>query len=189
MFREKSANNIVLAAVMFLAVMPVARSQTSVVRSAALAHSVADAMELTGTAVNPDQIEFLSGASHIKEGAEVRVLNVSNRTDGVLKVELRCQDNHECLPFYVLVHGLDRVNLVLPEKRAQPLTAAKVPQNLIRGGDHATLILEGRDSRISMPVICLQSGARGQTIRVASTDRKQVFDAEIVATGMLKGNL
>jgi hypothetical protein len=40
-----------------------------------------------------------------------------------------------------------------------------------------------------MPVICLQGGVRGQTIRVASTDRKQVFDAEIVATGMLKGNL
>lgn len=189
MVREKSANNIVLAAVMLLAVMPVAMSQTSVVRSAGLAHSVADAMERTGMAVNLDQIEFLSGASKIKEGAAVRVLNVSNRTDGALKVELRCQDNHECLPFYVLVHGLDRVNLVLPEKRVQPVTVAKVQQNLIRGGDRATLILESRDSRISMPVICLQSGVRGQTIRVASTDRRQVFDAEIVATGVLKGNL
>jgi flagella basal body P-ring formation protein FlgA len=189
MLREQSANNIVLAAVMFLAVMPAARGQTSVVRTAALAHSVADAMELTGTAVNPDQIEFLSGRSNIREDAELRVLKVTKRTDGALKVELRCQDNQECLPFYVLVHGLDRVNLILPERRAQPGTAARAPQNLIRGGDHATLILESRDSRISMPVICLQGGVRGQTIRVASTDHKQVFDAEIVATGMLKGNL
>jgi hypothetical protein len=189
MLREQSANNIVLVAVMFLAVMPMAMGQTRAVRTAALAHSVADAMELTGTAVNPDQIEFLSGGGNIREDAEVRVLKVTKGTDGALKVELRCQDNHECLPFYVLVHGLDRVNLILPEKRAQPGTAARAPQNLIRGGDHATLILESRDSRISMPVICLQSGVRGQTIRVASTDRKQVFDAEIVATGMLKGNL
>jgi hypothetical protein len=189
MLREQSASNIVLAAVLFLAAMPVTMGQTGVRRTSALAHSVADAMELTGTAVNPDQIEFLSGGNKIREGAEVRVLKVTNRTDGVLKVELRCQDNHECLPFYVLVHGLDRVNLTLPEKRAQPVTAARAPQNLIRGGDHATLILESRDSRISMPVICLQSGVRGQTIRVASTDRKQVFDAEIVANGMLKGNL
>jgi Chaperone for flagella basal body P-ring formation len=189
MLREQSANNIVLAAVLFLAVIPVAVGQTGVVRGAALAHSVADAMGLTGTAVNPDQIEFLAGGSNIREGAEVRVLKVTNRTDGTLKVELRCQDNHACLPFYVLVHGLDPVNLTVPEKRSQPVSAASVPQSLIRGGDHATLILESRDSRISMPVICLQSGVRGQTIRVASTDRKQVFDAEIVATGMLKGNL
>jgi hypothetical protein len=189
MLREQSANNIVAAAVMFLAVMPVAMGQTSVVRTAALAHSVADAMELTGTAVNPDQIEFLSGGSNIREGAEVRVLHATNRTDGAVKVELRCQDNQACLPFYVLVHGLDGVNLKLPEKRAQLVTAARAPQSLIRGGDHATLILESRDSRISMPVICLQSGQRGQTIRVSSTDRKQVFAAEIVATGMLKGNL
>jgi|ERR1700679_1620486 hypothetical protein len=189
MLREKSANNIVLAAVMLLAVMPAAKSQTSVVRSAARAHSVVGAMELAGRAVNPDQIEFFSGGSNIKEGAEVRVLKVTNRTDGALTVELRCQDNHECLPFYVLVHGLDQVNLVHAEKRAQPATAAEAPQNLIRGGDHATLILESRDSRISMPVICLQGGVRGQTIRVASRDHKQVFDAEIVATGMLKGNL
>jgi hypothetical protein len=189
MTRGTSVTNIVWAAVMCLGVTTVAVSQTGVVRTAVSAHSIADAMELAGTAVNPDQIEFLSGGGNLKESAEVRVLSVTNRADGALNVKLRCQDNHECLPFYVLVHGLDRVNLILPGSQPQPIAAAIAPQNLIRGGDHATLILESRDSRISMPVICLQSGVRGQKIRVASTDRRQYFNAEIVATGMLKGNL
>jgi hypothetical protein len=189
MLGQKSANHIVWAAVMLLAAMPAAMSQTPVVRTTVLAHSVADAMQRTGTAVNLDQIELLSGGSDIGESAELRVSSVTNRTDGALKVKLRCRDNHECLPFYVLVHGLDQAHLILPERRAQPLAAAVASQNLIRGGDHATLILESPDSRISMPVICLQSGVRGQTIRVASTDRKQFFEAEIVATGMLKGSL
>jgi len=62
-------------------------------------------------------------------------------------------------------------------------------QNVIRGGDHATLILESPDSRMRLPVICLQSGVLGQRIRVASPDRKQYYEAEIVSPGMLKGNL
>ena len=59
---------------------------------------------------------------------------------------------------------------------------------VIRGGDHATLILESPDFRMRFPVICLQSGVRGQRVRVASPDHKQFYEAEIVAPGMLKGS-
>jgi hypothetical protein len=151
-------------------------------------------MTSAGAGVNPDQIEFLAGARNIGESARMRVVSVTTRTNGSLKVKLRCEDNHECLPFYVLVHGvpvhgLDRVNLVVSKRGAEPLAAVSAPPNLMRGGDHATLILESEDSRLSVPVICLQSGAQGQTIKVTSPDHRQVYEAQVVAVGMLKGTL
>jgi hypothetical protein len=194
MLKEKGIDKLFWSALVFGIVMPLARGQTTVVRTAASAHRVADAMELAGVPVNPDQIEFLSGERNLRDSAQVRVLSMANRTFGDSTVKLRCEDSRECLPFYVLVHGLDRVNLdaahvAAAAPAAVPVAAANAEQNLMRAGDHATLILQSGDSRINMPVICLQGGLRGQTIRVASTDRRQSFEAEIVAAGILKGSL
>jgi flagella basal body P-ring formation protein FlgA len=189
MVQDKSANKLAWLVLVIGTALPLATGQTGVARNAVSAHHVAAAMELAGVAVNPNQIEFLSGASSIGESAQMRVVSVTNRTNGTVRVKLRCRDNHECLPFYVLVHGIDGGKVDRPEERAVPAVVAGSPKNVIRGGDHAILILESHDSRMSLPVICLQGGARGQTIRVASPDRRQIFDAEIVATGMLRGTL
>jgi len=131
----------------------------------------------------------LSGIRSTKESASIQVVNTTNSSAGTVKVKLRCQDNHECLPFYVLVHRLDKLNISSARLKAVSAAAADVPQNVIRGGEHATLILESPDSRMSLPVICLQSGILGQTIRVASPDHRQLFDAVVVAPGKLKGSL
>jgi hypothetical protein len=169
--------------------VPLALGQAGGARTAVSADHVADAIERAGVAVTPDQIEFLSGELSIGESTQLRVVSVANRTNGTVKVKLRCRDNHQCLPFYVLVHGINGGRAYRPEQRAVPAVVASSPKNLIRGGDHAILVLESHDSRMSLPVICLQGGARGQTIRVSSPDRRQIFDAEIVATGMLRGSL
>ena len=192
MLKEGIIEKLVWSILAFGMVMPGATGQTTVARTALSAHRVADAMELAGVFVNPNQIEFLSGKSNLEESTTVRVLSVTNSLAGDSKVKLRCRDNHECLPFYVLVRRLDRMNLNRPEVHTvptAPAVAVSAPQSVVRGGDHATLILESSDSRMNLPVICLQSGVRGQTIRVASLDHRQVFDAEIVSTGMLKGSL
>jgi len=150
---------------------------------------IVEAMLSAGIAARPDQIEILSQVNSVTASATMRVLSVSKGAAGAMKVKLRCQDNHECLPFYVLVHGLDEEKL--SSRKLVLLPAAKVtsPQNIIRSGDHAILTLESPDSRMSFPVICLQNGVRGQRVRAVSTDRKQFFDAEVVAPGMLKGSL
>jgi hypothetical protein len=126
-------------------------------------------MALAGVAVNPNQIEFLSGVapSNLEESTTVRVLSVTNSLAGDSKVKLRCRDNHECLPFYVLVR-MPGSNESEPSAEVHtvptaPAVAVSAPQSVVRGGDHATLILESSDSRMSLPVICLQSGVRGQT--------------------------
>jgi len=148
-----------------------------------------NAMAAEGLFVSPHQIEMLSGKGHSSEGANVHVVNIAEVAAGTVKVKLRCQDNHECLPFYILVHGVDRVTLASAKVGEMPVIEANPPEKVVRGGDHAILILETSDSRMRFPVICLEGGAPGQKIRVTSPDRKRNFDAEIVAVGLLKGSL
>jgi flagella basal body P-ring formation protein FlgA len=186
---RKGKNKLVWCALILVAVAPAAMSQNDAARSVISAQQVADAMAVAGITVNLNQIQLLSGASGTREDANLRVVSVTDQTAGAVKVKLRCQDNQECLPFYVLVRGIDGANVTRAIVSAAPVAKASSPQNVIRGGDRATLILESSDSRMRLPVICLQSGVRGQTIRVASPDRRQLFNAEIIAPGLLKGSL
>jgi hypothetical protein len=189
MLKGNRTTKLVCSVLALAAVMPAAVSQAGGARNVISARHLVEALMSAGVIVRPAQIELLSGTSNIGESAKVRVVSVNDRADGSAKVKLRCQDNHECLPFYILVHGLGRVNGERTRVHAVPVVQASSLQNVIRGGDHATLILESADSRMSLPVICLQSGVRGQRIRVSSTDHRQFFDAEVVATGMVKGSL
>lgn len=173
---------------MVAALLPAAIGQPA--RGRISVQQVADALAASGIAVNSTQIELFSGITSAAENATMRVVSVSDQSAGAMKVKLRCQNNQQCLPFYVLVRGLDGKTIATANARALPIVNANaLPQNVIHGGDRATLILESADSRMSLPVICLESGARGQKIHVASPDHRQFFDAEIVATGMLKGRL
>jgi len=189
MLKGKRTSKLAWTVLAFAAVIPAAVSQPVVARIPSPAQRVVDALRLAGLVVAPDQIELLSGIRSTEEGASLRVVSTSDSNAGTIKVKLRCQDNHECLPFYVLVHSFDKPNVASARLQAVPAVAASPPQNVIRGGDHATLVLASPDSRMSLPVICLQSGVLGQTIRVASPDHRQVFDAVVVAPGMLKGSL
>jgi flagella basal body P-ring formation protein FlgA len=50
----------------------------------------------------------------------------------------------------------------------------------MRAGTHAVLIMNDRRMRIQIPVISLETGKAGETIHVASPDRKQVYEGEVV---------
>jgi flagella basal body P-ring formation protein FlgA len=189
MLKGKRTSKLAWIVLAFAAMVPAAVSEPAVARTPSQAQRVVDALRLAGVVVAPDQIELLSGIRSTKESASVQVVSTSNSSAGTVKVKLRCQDNHECLPFYVLVHSLDKPNVARARPQAVPAVETSVPQNIIRGGEHATLILESPDSRMNLPVICLQSGVVGQTIRVASPDHRQLFDAVVIAPGMLKGSL
>jgi len=60
------------------------------------------------------------------------------------------------------------------------------PPPLMRSGDHVSMVFADKALRISIPVICLQSGGRGQTIRVSSEDHKRFFKAEVIGPRMLR---
>jgi hypothetical protein len=192
-FQKCAAGMLCCCVLTLVAVIPIAASETAGSSSSAQIggplRRIIDALVSAGLAVSAHQIEMLSGAGNAIGNASVRVVSISGGAGGTTKVKLRCQDNHECLPFYVLVHGIDSVKVTNAAAIAEPLVDSIRPQDIIRGGDRAILILETADSRMRFPVICLQSGAPGQRIKVTSADRKRSYDAEIVAPGLLKGIL
>jgi len=164
-------------------------SQATTARSLDPVPSIVDALASAGIPVQTNQIELLSGASALREGATVRIVKMTDAAPGTIRVTLRCQNNRECLPFLVLVHGVAPVKAKSVTSDAMTHVSPKPQQNAVRGGDHATLVLETSNSRMSFPVICLQNGNRGQTVRVTSTDHARFYQAEVVAPGLLKGNL
>jgi len=173
--------------VAYMLLMPFAISQAGLAQTAGLTQSVVQALERAGVVVSPEQIVFLAGVrSSLNAG--VRVVSVTDAGDGSVKVKLRCRDNRECLPFYVLVQGIQGGDMNTAKIAAVPAGASGPLSAVVRGGDRAILTLERADSRMRFPVICLQSGVRGQTIRAASPDHKNFYDAEVVAAGMLKGS-
>jgi len=157
---------------------------------------VSSALQQTGIRVKSSQVEFLSAVNSISEYPQLTVMNVSLWRDGDSKALLRCQNNRECLPFYVVLHDSKATARISPNfantAQGKPNAELKPRQQsaekpLVRGGQHATLIIKNRDLRISLPVICLESGKRGETIRLSSPDRKQKYTGEVVEAGLLRG--
>jgi len=186
MLRKKSRNRLLGFVLTFATA--VAMGQTGATRTVMSTQRVAGAMASAGIVVESGQIDLLSGVSTTRADASVQVVSVAHQAGGTVKVKLRCSDNHDCLPFYVLVHGIDGVDATPKMGGGVPVATASA-NNIIRGGDHAILILETPDSWMRFPVVCLQGGVVGQKIRAASPDRKQFYDAEVVGAGLLKGKL
>jgi len=186
-----------LGSLLLLSILvPLALGRESNPRFPISSQGVADAMAAAGVPVTAAQVKFLSQVTALGPNSGLEVINLAKWSDNRLRVELRCHDRGVCLPFYVFVQG---GTAALPDAASVLLGGSALPrrdifriprkQILMRNGDHATLMFEDRTVRITMPVICLENGDRGQTIRVTSTDRKQFFKAEIVGSGLLKVTL
>jgi len=184
-----------LGSLLLLAILvPHAMGRESNSRFPISSQGVAEAMAAVGVPVIAAQVKFLSQVTAVGPNSGLEVINLAKWTEDRLRVELRCHDPRVCLPFYVLVEGgtaamSAAVSAQVAGGPRRNLFRIPRKQILMRNGDHATLMFEDRTVRITMPVICLQNGDRGQTIRVTSTDRKQFFKAEIVGSGLLKVTL
>lgn len=186
----RRTGKVALAALLYVALLQVAVGQTRSTRTTMSLEPVVAALASAGLGIGASQLEFLSHVSVTGQSPKLQVVSIQNMSGGTARVKLRCADNQECIPFYVLVHDIKGSrSQVKPFVASNERPRFESAQVLVRGGDHAMLILEKADLRISMPVICLQSGIRGQSIRVASTDRKQFYRAEVIAPGRLRGSL
>ncbi len=155
------------------------------------AKRVAEALAAAGVRATPEQVHFLDPVTAAGQDPSLQVMHVGTWTGGTLKVELRCHDHRACLPFYVLLRsgGTADAQGPIPAAQKSAISGGTAKSALMRSGDTATLLFEGSTLRISMSVICLQSGNRGETIRVVSTDHKRFFSAEIVGSGLLRAAL
>jgi flagellar basal body P-ring formation chaperone FlgA len=154
---------------------------------------VAEAISAAGAPISADQVVFL-GEVRATPDARFAMVGVGGHNSNGTAVKLRCQSSRDCLPFYVVLQGGEVAKTLAHLATAASAgghgrTAGAEKQRAVKGGDRATLVLEGKDMRIVMPVICLQNGSLGQSIRVSSRDHKKIYEAEVVETGLVKGTL
>ncbi len=160
---------------------------------------VAGAIGKIGIQIAPSQITLLTNVETSTPSPVLQVRSVERFDAGRFIVRLECESQDNCLPFMASVHvnedmakrlssATSRLSLLKEPfiaSAAQPTPSPVV----IRGGARATLLLDGAHIHIRIPVICLQSGSTGQTIRATTTDHRQVYTAQVVDVGVLRGRL
>jgi len=175
------------AMVLAAAALPAAAANT---RAAISTAQVAAAISSAGIKIAADQVTLLADVAAVTPDPTLMVESMERWGDHRTKVRMSCA-NAECVPFYVTVQW----------EQAEPAAAAfggraattAVPAKpaagavVLRAGVTATLLLESDHVHIRIPVVCLESGTSGQTIRVATPDRRQTFMAQVGDPALRKG--
>lgn len=158
-------------------------------RIAVTPERIAGTLTDSGWKIGAEQIKLLSEVATTGPDTRLQVVKVARGLNDALTVKLRCHDRRACLPFYVLIENAGtagRSGQISVAGAEQAASQTAIAKPLFRSGDAATMMFANRSVRITMPVICLQNGLRGQTIRVTSTDRRRFYKAEVVGPGLLK---
>ncbi len=155
-------------------------------RSPITREQIHHALGASGAAVDLEQIELLSQMTSAEPNPRLKVVSIEPWNDSTAKVRMHCERAGACLPFYVLLrwqnqeHATSAMSDWTDSRRAGSPRKLRGEEILIRTGKAATLVFEGKNMRMTLPVVSLQTGARGQNIRVISKDRKRVYVARIV---------
>jgi Chaperone for flagella basal body P-ring formation len=146
--------------------------------------------------VSGNQVELLTAVRSTRAEPPLEVTSVEPWRTGSAKVRLRCSQRAECLPFYVLVIWPSAEESETAISRwssaGSHAIAPPPPQHgpwLVHNGQPATLFIEREHLRVQLPVVCLENGSAGNTIRARSTDHKRIYVAEVVGEKLLKGRL
>ncbi len=151
--------------------------------------SILGALHSSGISIRPEQMEELSDMTAAEPNPPLKVLSIDMLDADSDKVLLRCEHPNTCLPFYVLVHWgrLEDGSAARPGRSdrepAQPQQRAG--NLLVRSGRTVVLMLEGEYIHMTMPVLCLQNGGRGQQVRVISKDTKKRYVARVIGPGVV----
>ena len=154
---------------------------------------------------SPENVDY-AGVVPVKAGGSLEVSSIAQELAlHYWQFRLRCNPVRACLPFFVRVrwheqpsgqlgHKLSSLpKLARPSAYAVPSGAANDLESaqplLVRAGQPARLLMEGAGMRISVPVICLERGAKGQQIRARSRESGLVFRARVTAEGVLAVSL
>jgi len=163
-------------------------------RTPITAAQIADAISGAGMKVSAQQVTLLAEVVSSTSNPTLRVESMERWGDRRMKVRLDCASSDQCLPFLVAVDWSDGDTVQLPSS-ADRSTAAISPARpgsnsyVVRSGSPAILLLDSDHVHIQLSVICLENGAVGQTVRVASKDHRQNFSAQVVDGTLLKGRL
>jgi hypothetical protein len=153
---------------------------------------VANAIDGAGMRVSAGQVTLLSNMVSAAANPALKVESIEKWGNGKIRVRLECANPGECLPFIVAVplSGAAQERLAL-SPQLEPVSFSAKPRepDTIRAGSTAVLFLEGPHLHIQMSVVCLENGSIGQSIRVATRDRRLTFMAQILSDSTLRGQL
>jgi hypothetical protein len=184
MKRYKPISVLILAAA---AAIPAA-AETA--REAISPAQVAGAISNAGVKISAQQVTLLADVVSTAPDPKLVMESMERWGDHRMKVRMNCA-NAECLPFYVSIQW--GPTEPIPAAFANGAAATGSPARampsavVLRAGSTAILMLEGDHIHIQLPVVCLESGTVGQTIRVESKDHKQTFMAQVGDATLLKG--
>jgi hypothetical protein len=165
------------------------------VRAIITADEVAAAISAAAMVVSPDQVTLLTEVVAKSNAPSLKVESIEQWGNHRIKVRLGCEDQDDCLPFYVAVR-FDQENGAKPagpRSDKTPSVGARPTQGqqafVVRSGSRAVLLIDGGHVHVRLNVICLENGATGQNIRVECKDPKQTYVAKVVNGGVLRGSL
>ena len=151
-----------------------------------VAQAIVKALSERGYAIDSHDVSLLvSVVATVPDPVlEIRAVEPMDRvSEPSSKVKVACHLPGTCVPFYALI----RWSTTPPSGMTTIPVEPRLPI-VMRAGTHATLWMGDGRSQIQMSVISLEQGATGRSIRVASSDRKRTYVAEIVSPHMLKGS-
>ena len=162
-------------------------------QSAIATGQIAAALSNAGISTTSEQVVLLSDVVATTSFPALKVDSTEIWSDRRIKVRLSCVKPEVCLPFFVAVRGsqAQAVPPVLVDPSSVAILREKPDSHsfVMPAGARAILLLDGGHVHIQLPVVCLQGGVIGQTIRVASLDRRQTYLAQVNANKILRGKL
>ena len=153
---------------------------------------VAAAVNRMGVTVTPQQVTLLADVVATTIAPRLTVRSIEPWGPHRMTARVECESSDQCLPFFVSLNtGHDSAEDANPSEAQtyQPVNGSPSHRFVVRSGTPATLLLDGDRVHIRLSVICLESGAPGQTIRVTDRDHKMVFHVQVIDGTSLKGRL
>lgn len=148
---------------------------------------IAAALTSGGMQVSPDQVSLLSHVVARVAQPALRLKSIQPEANNGMVARIECANPAQCLPFMVALH----VNGVALSSAAQEQGTGQSDPSaiLVHAGASAILLLDGAHVHISVPVICLENGGLGKTIRASSPDRHQFYTVQVAGERVLRGRL
>jgi len=153
---------------------------------------VAAAVTGDGMPVLPDHVLLPAEIVASVPDPVLKVKSIDRSGEGQAVARVECAIAGQCVPFIATLDFDTRVTsgpVPLSSLGRNPAQTQQPSPAGVRAGAPATLLLEGTHVHITLPVVCMESGAIGQTIRARSPDHRQVYTAQVVRDGVLEGRL
>lgn len=126
-----------------------------------------------------------SGAGNVPAGAALELMKTAwNPLLRHWEFTLRCERAEECVPFLLWADAKpDREGFSARALRDQP------GDPVVKRGETATLTWDQGGIRVVLPVMCLEAGGIGQSIRVRLENAGRTLRAQVVGAGALRAIL